>query len=197
MLTEAMEPAYSAFLNVQENTFYRAGFISSSDFALSHSHPRQATGNPPNCPAMNIPSLDLTTEFPRSPRDTSIAGYVVAARCLDKCRAVLNDTAGEYHSGCPLDEVWLDFAGIKYKAFRKFVSTGADDAAVSEWVSKNAKQKKSSEVISWNNKMRDKQIGKMPIKLQEFLEGYIPQFIPSDKIVRVWFDVYDIEEKRI
>lgn len=146
---------------------------------------------------MDISSLDLTKEFPRSPRDTSIAGYVVAARCLDKCRAVLNDTAGEYHSGCPLDEVWLDFAGIKYKAFLKFVSSGADDAAVSEWVSKKAKQRKRFEVIAWNNKMRDKQINKMTPKLQEFLEDYIPENLPADKIVRVWFDVYDIEEKRI
>lgn len=146
---------------------------------------------------MDIPSLDLTKEFPRSPRDISIAGYVVAARCLDKCRAVLNDTAGEYHSGCPLDEIWLDFAGIKYKAFRKFVSTGADDAAVSEWVASKAKQKKRSEVIAWNNKMRDKQISKMTPRLQEFLEDYIPANLPKEKQVYVWFDVYDIEEKRI
>ncbi|MFK7851087.1 MAG: DUF5069 domain-containing protein [Akkermansiaceae bacterium] len=146
---------------------------------------------------MDIQSLDLTKEFPRSPRDTSIAGYVVAARCVDKCRAVLNGTAGEYHSGCPLDEVWLDFAGIKYKAFKKIVATGADDATISEWVCRKAKQKNLREVIAWNNKMRDKRISKMPIHLQEFLESYIPENIPSDKIVRVWFDVYDIEEKRI
>lgn len=146
---------------------------------------------------MDITSLDLTKEFPRSPRDTSIAGYVVAARCVDKCRAVLAETAGEYHSGCPLDEIWLDFAGIKYKAFKKFVATGADDAAISEWVSKKAKQKDTREIIAWNNKMRDMQISKMPIKLQEFLEGYIPQFIPENKRVYVWFDVYDIEEQRI
>lgn len=146
---------------------------------------------------MDIQAPDLTEEFPRSPRDTSIAGYVVAARCVDKCRAVLAETAGEYHSGCPLDEVWLDFVGIKYKAFKKFVATGADDDAVSEWVSKKAKQKKRSEVIAWNNKMRDQRISKMPMKLQEFLEDYIPQFIPEGKIVRVWFDVYDIEEQRI
>jgi hypothetical protein len=147
--------------------------------------------------AMDIPSLDLTKEFPRSPRDISIAGYVVAARTLDKCRAALNGMEGEYHSGCPLDEVWLDFVGIKYQAFRKYVSTGADDAAISEWVSKKSKQKKHSEVIAWNNKMRDKQISKMPIKLQVFLEDYIPANIPDKKKVYVWFDVYDIEEKRI
>lgn len=122
---------------------------------------------------------------------------MIAARCLDKCRAVIAETAGEYHSGCPLDQVWLDFTGIKYKAFRKFVATGADDQAVSDWVAAKAKQKKRSEVIAWNNRMRDKSISKMPLKLQVFLEDYIPQNLPTDKQVRVWFDVYDIEEKRI
>lgn len=144
-----------------------------------------------------IPAPDLTREFPRSPRDTSIAGYVVAARCVDKCRAVIAGTAGDYHSDCPLDRVWLNFTGIKYKTFRKFLATGADDASVSEWVAKKAKQKNRSEVIAWNNQMRDKAISKMSSKLQEFLEDYIPANLPKDKPVRVWFDVYDIEEKRI
>lgn len=147
--------------------------------------------------ATTISAPDLTHEFPRSPRDTSIAGYVVAARCVDKCRAVLAGTAGEYHSDCPLDRVWLDFVGIKYKNFRKFLATGADDEAVSAWVAKTAKQKNRSEVIAWNNRMRDKTVSKMPLKLQEFLEDYIPANLPHGSIARVWFDVYDIEEKRI
>jgi hypothetical protein len=65
-------------------------------------------------------------QFPRSPRDT-YAGYVLAARAVDKCRAVLAGTEGEYHSNCPLDQIWLKFAGIDYDAFRSFVATGATD----------------------------------------------------------------------
>lgn len=45
-------------------------------------------------------------------------GAALAAHCVDKCRAVLAGTAGEYHSDCPLDRVWLDFTGIKYKPVR-------------------------------------------------------------------------------
>jgi len=37
----------------------------------------------------------------------------------------------------------------------------------------------------------------MPLPLQVFLEGYIPKFIPAGKIVRVGFDVYDLEEGRL
>ena len=37
----------------------------------------------------------------------------------------------------------------------------------------------------------------MPIELQEFLEGYIPEVLPEGAVVHVWFDVYDIEEGRL
>ncbi len=146
---------------------------------------------------MDITSLDLTKEFPRSPRDISIAGYVIAARCVDKCRAVVAGTNGEYHADCPLDSYWLDFTGIKFSALKKFLATGADDAAVSEWVEKKAKQKSSGAVIKWNNRMRDTQISSMPMKLQKFLETYVLENLPENKPPYVWFDVYDIEEKRI
>src|SRR6187397_2814348 len=64
--------------------------------------------------------------FPRSPRAT-LAGYVLAARAVDKCRAVLLDWHGGYHSNCPLDQRWLNFAGIDYGDFRSLVATGATD----------------------------------------------------------------------
>lgn len=139
---------------------------------------------------------NLTREFPRSPRET-LAGYVHAARMLDKCRAVVAGTAGEFHYNCPLDRFLLDFTGIDAEAFKAFVTTGADDAAVAEWVRVHSKVNTTGEVVTWNNKMRDLRLSEMPLPLQEFLEGYIPKFIPSGKIVRVWFDVYDMEEGRL
>jgi uncharacterized protein DUF5069 len=63
-------------------------------------------------------------QFPRSPRAT-LAGYVLAARAVDKCRAVLVGWEGEYHSNCPVDQRWLKFAEIDYDDFRSFVATGA------------------------------------------------------------------------
>ncbi len=36
-------------------------------------------------------ALDLTVEFPRSPR-ALFAGYVIVGRVLDKCRAMVNGT---------------------------------------------------------------------------------------------------------
>ena len=139
---------------------------------------------------------NLTKDHPRSPRET-FAGYVHAARMLDKCRAVLAGTAGEYHYNCPLDRYLLDFTGIDAEAFKAFVATNADDAAVATWFAANSKVKDLGEIVAWNNKMRDMRVSEMPLPLQVFLEGYIPKFIPKNRPVRVWFDVYDIEEGRI
>ena len=79
-------------------------------------------------------------EFPRSPR-TTLAGYVLAARAVDKCRAVLVDWQGEYHSNCPLDQRWLNFAEIHYGDFRSLLATGATDDEIAEWIEKHAKKR--------------------------------------------------------
>src|SRR5690349_6263873 len=96
---------------------------------------------------------DLTKDFPRSPRET-LGGYVLAARMLDKCRATLNGTAGEYHFNCPLDNIFLSFAGIDAEEFQNFVATGASDEEIGEWIMQHAKQQDRLEVVKWNNQQR-------------------------------------------
>src|SRR6266481_1646281 len=136
----------------------------------------------PNLEKVKLLSCDLRDgkEYPRSPRQT-LGGYVLAARALDKCRAVLARTQGEYHSNCPLDQRWLKFAEIEYDAFKSFVATGATD----------------QEVIAWNNKERDLRLSDLPPETQEFMEDYIAKFVPRNRVVYHWFDVYDLEEERL
>jgi hypothetical protein len=145
---------------------------------------------------LKLLAKDLTKDYPRSPRET-LGGYVLAGRALDKCRAVLAGTGGEYHSGCPLDAIFLDFAEIPYEKFRDYVGTGATDAEVGDWIQKNAKQRPQIEVIKWNNDLRYKRISELPDSLQEYMEEYIPQCVPRNRPVYAFFDVYDLEEERI
>ena len=145
---------------------------------------------------LSLLAKDLRKEFPRSPRET-LGGYVIAARMLDKCRAVVLGINGDYHYDCPLDNRFLSFAEIDAAAFRELVATGADDAAVAEWIQTNAKERPRIEVIKWNNQLRELRISELPDEAQEFLEGYIPQFVPKNRPVYRWFDVYDLEEQRI
>lgn len=141
-------------------------------------------------------ALDLNTEFPRSPRSV-LAGYVIAGRTLDKCRAFIAGKNGEYHYDCPLDQLFLQFTGISPADFQAFVATGADDDAVAAWIKENAVSHTDEEIVQWNNDLRYKRICEMPIELQMFLEGYIPENIPAGRVVNYWFDVYDIEEGRL
>ena len=139
---------------------------------------------------------DLTKAFPRSPRET-LGGYVVAARTLDKCRALLAGSNGEYHFDCPLDRTFFDFTGISADEFKAFAATGATDAEMAEWITTHSKIKEQTDIVLWNNKMRYTRPCDMPPELQMFLEGYIPQFVRKNRPVYVWFDVYDIEEQRL
>ncbi len=147
-------------------------------------------------PKLNSLALDLTKDFPRSPRET-VGGFVIAGRTLDKCRSVLAGKNGEYHFDCPLDQTFLSFTGISAEAFKAFVATGANDDEVAGWIKANSKITDEQEIVKWNNKMRYTRPCDMPVELQIFLEGYIPQYLPKNRPVYVWFDVYDIEEKRI
>jgi hypothetical protein len=135
-------------------------------------------------------------QFPRSPRET-LGGYVLAARAVDKCRAVLVSWQGEYHSNCPLDQQWLTFAEIDYDAFKSFLATGATHEAIDVWIGKHAKKRPRAEVIAWNNKERDLRLSDLPLDTQEFMEDYIAKFIPRNRVVYRWFDVYDLEEERL
>ena len=135
-------------------------------------------------------------EFPRSPRET-LAGYVLAARAVDKCRAVLVGWQGEYHSNCPLDQQWLKFAGIDYGAFKSFVATGATDDEIAAWIGEHAKKRPRADIVVWNNRERDLRMSDLPSGLQESMEDYIHKYVPRHRVVYHWFDVYDLEEKRL
>jgi Domain of unknown function (DUF5069) len=149
-----------------------------------------------NTETMTLTAKDLTMEYPRSPRET-LAGYVLAARVLDKCRSVIAGTPGEYHFDCPLDRYFFGFTGINAESFRSFVATGADDDAVAAWITEHAALRPRIEVVKWNNQMRETCLGDMPEEIQVFLEDYIPKCLPKGRVVYRWFDVYDIEEKRL
>jgi len=135
-------------------------------------------------------------EYPRSPRAT-LGGYVLAARAVDKCRAVLVGWQGEYHSNCPVDQLWLKFTEIDYDSFKSFLATGATDDGVVAWIGEHAKKRPRTEIIAWNNQQRDLRLSDLSSEIQEYMEDYIQKFIPRNRVVYHWLDVYDLEEERL
>lgn len=139
---------------------------------------------------------DLRKKYPRSPRE-KLGGFVIAARTADKCRAFLLGINGEYNYWpCSLASELFRFTGITPKRLKEFVATGANDNEVGAWLRDSSKTKAEQAIIRWNNKMRDMRLSEMSMHGQEFLEAYIPKVVPKNRPVYVWFDVYDLEEKR-
>lgn len=140
---------------------------------------------------------DLTKTYPRSPRET-LSGYVIAARCVDKCRAFLLGMNGEYsYWPCSLASLWFTFTGITPEQFKAVVATGANDEELAAWIKAHSKVQDQQAIIQWNNKMRDLRLSEMSPQAQAYMEEYIPKYVPNHRPVYVYFDVYDLEEKRV
>jgi len=94
--------------------------------------------------------MNLTQRPPRSPR-VRLGGYVILPRMLDKCRAVLAGTAGEYHYACPLDQRFLTFTGTDAEALKAEVAKGLGDGELLAWVTAHAAHPREAwEIAQWS-----------------------------------------------
>lgn len=143
-------------------------------------------------------AIDLRTGFPRSAK-VALADYAIAARAIDKCRAELAETQGDYHYDCPLTKIFLDFAGLTAPGLKAFVATGASDDEIAAWIKEHAKPRERAEILRWSNTWREKKLSELDDRLVAFMEDYLQENCPPGAVhhVKVWFDIYDIEEKRI
>lgn len=95
---------------------------------------------------------DLSKEPPRSPRER-VGKYVILARAIDKCRADVEGVIGDYHTGCPLDHMLLDWKGVAYAPFRAEVIAGSSDEEIAEFLDDNGIEKSDDEVEAWSEKL--------------------------------------------
>jgi hypothetical protein len=90
-----------------------------------------------NLEAVKRLAKDLRKEEPRSPQE-ELGGFQLAARCIDKCRATLVGSQGDYMYGCPMDQRFLAEAGIGAEELKYFVATGASDDEIANWIQEHA-----------------------------------------------------------
>jgi hypothetical protein len=143
-------------------------------------------------------ALDLTRDYPRSPR-ALFAGYVIVGRILDKCRALLNGTAGAYEYNYGMDRVFFEFAGIDAMEFKDFVGTGATDEEVAGWIQGKAKVHSPGEIASWNFILKCRRISELPPERQAWVQDYLLEHVRPEVQERVIFnfDLLDAEEGRL
>ena len=95
---------------------------------------------------------DLTKEPPRSPR-VRLGGFVILARSIDKCRALLSKKIGEYDFDCELDRRLFEWKGIAGDDLKKYVAEGHTDDEIVEWVKENGIAKSDIEILAWSDAM--------------------------------------------
>lgn len=96
----------------------------------------------------NINPKDLTQQAPRSPYE-KLGGFAILGRTIDKCRASIAGTIGEYHFNCPVDNMLFHFKGINAEDFRALIAGGASDDEIVEWVTENGVHKTDEDISEW------------------------------------------------
>jgi hypothetical protein len=121
---------------------------------------------------MTTPILDrdLTQQAPHSPRER-IAGFAIASRAIDKCRASLAGTLGEYHYDCPLDNLLFRFKGITGAQFKTAVQASENYEDVGTWLLANGTARTPVEIKIWSDEMEADSLMKNPEKRALFIES--------------------------
>ncbi|MBL9183768.1 MAG: DUF5069 domain-containing protein [Verrucomicrobiaceae bacterium] len=140
---------------------------------------------------MNAPNL--TQRPPRSPR-VRLGGYVILARILDKGRADLAGTTGEYRYANPIDQHWFRFTGIEPDALKAQLAEGKGDGEVLTWIAENAPLKRQPWEIQQWSAWQNERGPDGDVETLEFFAGRIAPLSRDREDVRTWFDYLDLDD---
>ena len=139
---------------------------------------------------MSLHTPDLTKFPPRSPR-VRLGGYAILPRLLDKGRATLVGKNGEYHYACPLDQQFLEFAGIDPEALKKELTKS--DTEVLAWIEKHAKhQRTAPEILAWTQWQENRAPNNPDGR--EYFNVIHKAVAPVRTDISTWFDVLDADD---
>lgn len=134
--------------------------------------------------------MDLTKTYPRSVRE-KLFGVVQIGRTIDKAKASLAGTLGEYEYDCPMDKHVFEFLGFDAGALTEAVKNAKSDADIEAFVKPYAQKKSPAQIEKFN---------------EEWLKyGPEPGSGGYDYFVKMrgdrtditsWADLLDLDEKR-
>ncbi len=135
---------------------------------------------------------DLTKQPPRSPR-VRLGGYVILPRMLDKGRATIAGKNGEYHYACPMDQRFLEFAGIDPEALKQQLAAGKGDWEILEWINANSWNKSTEAAIAAWSTLAAQRVPTDPESRAFFneLHSKAAQFRED---IATWFDLLDLDD---
>ena len=135
---------------------------------------------------------NLTQRPPRSPR-VRLGGYTILPRLLDKARAVIAGTAGEYRYNNPNDGHFFRFTGLSPDELMMQVRTGAGDWDMLLWVNEHAPNRRSAlEIQQWSDWTET--VAFNDVEMREWFTGQIIRLNPAREDLRGTFDYLDLDD---
>jgi hypothetical protein len=138
--------------------------------------------------------MDLTKTYPASVR-AKMHGIVQLPRTIDKGKAQLAGTIGEYHYDCPMDKHLFAFLGLDGATLLDAIKTADSDAKISEFVAPYVHAKSDAEIEAFN---RDWLLY-APEPGSPGEGGFLKlrnEVAPDRTDVTAWADLLDLDEKR-
>jgi hypothetical protein len=137
--------------------------------------------------------MNLTQRPPRSTR-TRLGGYVLLPRLLDKCRAELAGTSGEYHYNCPLDQNFFNFTGIDHEALKAEAAKGLGDGEILEWIEAHAKHPRTPWEIEQWSEYQQRRSPDSDSETSGFFSGMLSKLSTTRPDIKTWSDLLDLDD---
>jgi hypothetical protein len=135
-------------------------------------------------------ATNLNQRPPRSPR-VRLGGFTILPRVLDKARATVEGTNGDYKYNNPLDTLLFGFAGVEAAAFLAKVREGADDVEMLAWFASQA-GKSPHEIEAWS-RWSESYVGNAP-ETRDWLTGRIKDLDARRTDIGSVFDYLDLDD---
>ena len=135
---------------------------------------------------------DLTQHPPRSPR-VRLGGFAHLPRLLDKARAVLAGTNGEYRYDTMMDRFFFDYAGIDAADFLEAVRRGCTDSEMLAWVMEHLQPRRTpAEIAHWSSWLETQGPGNAT--RHAWLSDRMKQYGPMRGDIQTWCDHLDLDD---
>src|SRR3954451_20965575 len=139
-----------------------------------------------------VSAPNLAQRPPRSPR-VRLGGYVMLARILDKGRADIAGTAGEYKYNNPMDHHFFRFTGVTAEALKTEIAKGKGDGEILSWIQETAPHKRNPwEIAQWASWLNERSPDG-DTEILEFFAKRVGDIDRNREAVRTWFDYLDLD----
>ena len=144
-------------------------------------------------PKTEISAPDLTKRPPRSAR-CRLGAYALLPRMLDKGRAEIAGTNGEFHYNSPLDQHILNYLGLDHAALREQLAAGKGDGEILDWITATATNKRMPwEIEQWSDFQQRRGPDSDAETIGYFAEA-VGKFTKTREDIKTWADLLDLDD---